>query len=229
MVAWLAALALGANALAFAPSAVVQAETVTLADVADVAALPPDLAARARTLPIAAFAPTAQRLTISARRAAERARAQLPALAPWLTDASAAHTIVVTRTLPVAAPALLARTCVRIAAALPAGARPAAEELSAAPCSAEPGSVFAYEPVSRIVMTTRALEKGEIVYAPPADLVARVQAGEALRLAIDIGPVRVERDVIAVRAAPAGAPVFVVAGGDVFAAPAPALEPEATP
>ena len=64
----------------------VQGEVVTLAEVADLTALPQPLRRRAAAVPVARLSPETR--TLSRRDVARRARAAVPALAEWLDPAS---------------------------------------------------------------------------------------------------------------------------------------------
>jgi hypothetical protein len=228
-VGWLAALALGGATIVFEQEVHVTSPVVTLDDVADLSVLPDALRSRAREIEIAAFPRARDRLALSVRRLGERARAQLPALAAWLPQDDRT-TVIVERTptpLQARAPQAPARSCARLAATVEAGAAPLASDFAAAPCD-EPAvdHGLRYDTTARVLRATERLDAGALVEAPPLNLLAGVGSGEALSLAIRVGPVVIERDATVARPARPGERLFVrTSDSQVFAVPYPERAP----
>lgn len=209
----------GTDPIAYRQQAVVTGEAVALADVADLSALPPDLRARAGALVVARFRPGQRQMAIQPGRLSEKARVLMPVLASRLP--AAGSPIVVTRQTAVsAAPA---QACLAAARSLAVGETPSLDDFQTAPCGpAALRTAFRYDAGLGAVRLTRALKPGETVVSPPASTFAGVRAGQALTLVVRVGPVQVQRQVLAARSSGRGKPVFVY-GEDrkVFSAPAP--------
>ncbi|HEY5723970.1 MAG TPA: hypothetical protein VIT45_16795 [Allosphingosinicella sp.] len=113
--------------------------------------------------------------------------------------------------------------CMRVEKPLAEGDFAVAGDVTIAGCgdeAAKPG--FRYDPVSRLVRASRALEPGEIVPAVSPAFLAGIRPGQRILLSTRIGAVTIDRQVEAVVAAPAGRPVFVRADdGKIFAIPYP--------
>src|SRR5260221_7784924 len=98
---------------------------VRLGDLADLSSLPARLRQRASSLKLVRLGPTQRTLSMRSRRVAERARALMPSLRPWLVS-EGDFAIAVRRTgggQPATSPA--AASCVRMLRAVRAGATPA--------------------------------------------------------------------------------------------------------
>src|SRR5258706_6137758 len=200
---------------------------VRLGDLADLSSLPARLRQRASSLKLVRLGPTQRTLSMRSRRVAERARALMPSLRPWLVG-EADFAIAVRRTgdyaKHVTSPA--AASCGRMLRAVRAGARPAPGDDAPAPCDVRnPERPFGYDHQTRRVRAARDIAPGETLQSPPASLMVAIHPGASLRLQTTIGAVTVERDVEAMQAARSGDPVFVrAADGSVFAAPAVEVE-----
>jgi hypothetical protein len=72
-----------AGVISFAPEAVVRDDTLYLGDVVDMGTLPADLRDRSATLPLMKLPKGSDPLTLRTADIASRARALMPALAPW--------------------------------------------------------------------------------------------------------------------------------------------------
>lgn len=128
--------------------------------------------------------------------------------------------IIVAMLLSTASPA-----CVRLERPLAAGDTPTPQDLSPAPCG-EALAALVYDQASGLARARRDLAQGQILRAPPSAMLARVRKGQTLRLRALVGPVMIERQVVAVRAAPAGRPVWVRGeDGVAFAASAASVSP----
>lgn len=206
--------------LAFHADATVAGAHVSLADIADLTALPRDLRQDAGGLPIAAFGIGQDRLTLSDPDVAARARALMPTLARWLPAGQG--TVVVIRKPPAPAASRAAR-CVRVLRSLAAGTLAARADFAASACPpATPRGAFRYDLRVRDVRTARALNEGDVVAAPPSSRVADVQPGQQLYIEASVGPVVVRRAVQAIQPGRAGGSLFVQASdGTIFSAPAP--------
>ena len=211
------------GSVTFIKRAVANTPAVRLADVADLSRLPAEIRARAEGLVLVRFAPGQTTLRISAARLVEWARAQLPILASYLPTAPVG---VVTVNLDRSAPVgpTLVSACMRVLKPIASGAAPRAGDLEPAPCGENrPRRAFAYDRTTRVARAARALSPGETIAAIPASSLAGVRAGDAYVVTARVGPVRIERHVVAVRSAQAGGRMFVVGDdGEVFATPQPA-------
>lgn len=98
--------------------------------------------------------------------------------------------------------------CARLARAIAAGDTPVAADLIEAPCAAA-RAAFVYDRATGLARARRDLVQGEVVRPPPSTMVAAVRRGQALRVRVAVGPVAIERAVVALRAAGAGRPVWV--------------------
>jgi len=98
--------------------------------------------------------------------------------------------------------------CVELAQPLAAGDAPLAADLRPASCTA-PRAAFVYDPATGLARARRDLVAGEVVRAPPSRMVAAVRKGQSLSLRAAVGPVAIERKVVAERAAAQGRPVWV--------------------
>lgn len=201
-----------------------RAAVVTFGEVVDVARLPATLRATAARLPIARF-PATGRLVMTERQAIERARAQMPALAPFFGDAGDRRVVV--RPAARAAPREAPPACLRLLRPVAGGMTPTRGDVAPVACPDDPpAGAFRYDVARRTVRALRDLVEGEVVTALPAFAIAAVRPGQALYLEARIGPVTVEREVRALQATRPGGRLFVrSAEGDVF----PVQLGEATP
>jgi len=216
----------GRAPVVFADTVQVSGPEVRLGELADLAGLPAALRARATQVEVARFAPGQRQLTLSVETLSASARARLPALAGVLPT-PAAGTVTVTR--PPAAqgdpPPIRLQACVRLRRPLAADAVLAVDDAEAAVCAA-PSAAFRYDPSLGLARATRNLAPGELVAAPAVAAMASAAPGARLYLATQVGPVRVEREVIVVQPARGGEALFVQgAVGGVFAVPAPQARP----
>ncbi|MEO8113195.1 MAG: hypothetical protein ABI655_02360 [Phenylobacterium sp.] len=207
--------------IAFEREVEITGRSVQLGDVADVSRLPAGLRGRAAALPVTEFRPGQERLVLGSRRLAERARALMPALSPWL-PAAIDSPIVVRLAADRRAQAAPARSgaCVRVTHAVAAGATPTKADFVPSSCEASlPPGVFRYDPRARTLRATRDLEAGETLTAVPEFALAAVHPGQRLYVQAQVGPVFVEREVQAVQSARPGQHLFVRAeDGGLFTA-----------
>lgn len=209
--------------LALASQVQIAGSRVTLGEVADLSVLPSDLRAAAKGVVVATFGAGQTSKTLRASAVASRARAQVPALAPWFGE-DAMSTITLHHSVtPRPAPPAASEVCLRVLAPLDRDAVPTADEFEPAACKAT-SMAFRYDVASGVARATRDLSVGEVVRAPPASILAAARPGQTFFLRAHVGPVVVERAVQVVRPSAKGRPLFVRAsGGKVFVAPA--LEP----
>lgn len=127
---------------------------------------------------------------------------------------------------PSAASGAPARACVRLTAPLAIGAYPTPAELTPAACGNMPLAALRYDRRSGVVRADRDLKAGDILLGPPASAVAGVTPGQALLLEATVGPVTVQRRLVAVQAARPGQAVFArTEDGHVISIPYPSDEP----
>jgi hypothetical protein len=206
---------------AYRDQATVSGDAVRLGDVADLSALPAGLRGPAQSLTIAWFRPGQTEMIVRPERLAEKARSLMPALASRL-PAGVTDPIRVRRSSE-APSSVPARTCLTARRDMSAGETPRRDDFETAPCGRDPvPPALRYDPALASARLTRDLRAGDSIATPPAFALAGVQAGQSMVLTIRVGPVTVERQVVAVRASGPGRPVFVQ-GDDrqVFSAPAP--------
>lgn len=97
-----------------------------------------------------------------------------------------------------------------------------AADLAPASCAESPLSAFAYDDTTGALRSARDLRSGEAVARPPAFALAAIAPGQTVTIRASIGPVVVERDVVALQSARAGQNLFVrSADGQVFTVAAP--------
>jgi hypothetical protein len=212
--------------ISFAPQAMAKGSHVVLADVADLSAIPAALRPAAAALPIAAFAQGQERLVVTRSQLAARVRALMPALAPWLSEPGDG-TVVVSRIADAAVPAGAQARCVRLARRVEAGEYFGPSAYSAEPCGpARRATSYRYDARTGAVRAARVLEPGELISAPPRSLSADVEPGQTLYLETRVGPVTLQRKVVALQPSRSGQALFVKAeDGSVFSAPAPGAAP----
>ena len=199
---------------------------IVLGEVADLSRLPRALHDRAADLVIASFRPTQTTMALPARRIALRARALMPALAPWFPDAPG-QPVEIHRSVRPTETKSTAPACQRLTRFVPSGSPAAARDLEPVACDGEHRETpWRYEPGLRAARMLRDLHPGEIIAAIPAFALARVRPGERLFVSSRLGAVRVEREVRAVQPGHAGGWLFVrSADGAVFPAPTPSVSP----
>ena len=194
--------------IAYRPAVMATGPEVRLADIADLSALNPALRNRAAVLVVARRGRDQQTAVLDGRRIAERARAQLPALADRLPESGE----VLVRWTPDAPTALPAsNACAKVVIPIEGGAFPATEDLAPATCPAgfRSNRDLILDPAAGLVRASRDLAPGQMVAAPPAAMLARYRKGQAFDLSIVVGPVKVERSVEAVRPVRPGANAVV--------------------
>lgn len=108
--------------------------------------------------------------------------------------------------------------CMRATRALAVGAVPSAEDLVPADCGqARPATAVRYDRQMRAVRLVRAVQRDEIVPAVPSSVLAAISPGQRLYVAVQVSPVVVQREVIALQPANPGQKLFVRADdGKVF-------------
>lgn len=206
-------------------------DVITLGDLADLTALPDDIEARARDVQIARFPAGAAQVTFPVARVIERARAGLPGLNAYLPASDAPGTIVVRAPAASTAQhtaAIATPQCGRVMRDLETDDAPTDADLAPSPCPAsDVDTPFAYDAARHVVRATKALARDTVIGAPPFELLAAVQEGQTLRVAVTVGPVSVEREVTALAPAPGHARALFVRTGDgvVFSAPFPGDPP----
>ncbi|KSB91857.1 hypothetical protein AS593_07480 [Caulobacter vibrioides] len=204
----------------------VASELVRLGEVMDLSGLPAAVRERATAVPVARAPGPGGRSTFDAATLNSRARAGMPAIAPWLPAADGK--VVVTRRAVSDAviDKAAARRCLRVAGPLRAGDYPTAADLAPASCETKPRTAFVHDPASGLLRAARDLASGDHVPETPSVALATIRPGDRLRLTAQIGVVRLEREVEAVRPAGADHAVFVKGlTGPVFSAPQSELKP----
>ena len=214
-------IASAASPVRFAEQVKVERRAVTLGEVADLSGVPVGLRERAAALPVAMLRPGHAWADAPVARLVERARAGLPALAPYLPTTSEGKVRIRLQAAPV--PAAAPRRCAVLVNALQADAIPVRADLVATPCGSGPlRQAFRYDAGARAVRAVRDLAVDEVVPAPSASAVPTLRPGQPLYLTATVGPVTVSRAVKTVQAARRGRRVFVrAADGAVFSAPMP--------
>lgn len=198
----------------------IEGSVVRLGDVADLSGLRPDLRARAAQTPILALRPGAS-ATLTPEQIQAYGRRRMPLLAAWSPGETAK--IVVRRT---DAPSLKApAACVRPLQTIDRDQILTAADFADATCAPDaPRTAWRYDRAAQALRASRDLTTNDTLAAPPAGLLAAVRPGQAVRVTARIGAVTIERDAQAVQAARVGRPLFVKAGGGVFAVAA--VEPD---
>jgi hypothetical protein len=181
-----------------------------LADVADLTTLPVHLCARASELVLARFALRDRSFGVRDSDIIAKAKARLPDLAPWLPLPSGKVIRVSIQTQRAeSGSAANDKGCVRAVRPIAAGAVPSRDDFDLVPCEAASPRSFRYEASLRTVRTVRAVAEGEVVRPWPDFGSDRIAAGQSLTLKAFIGPVSVEREVVAAQSALPGQHVFV--------------------
>lgn len=191
---------------------------VRLGEVADLSGLRPDLRAQAAATPILALRPGAT-ATLSPEQIGAYGRRRMPLLAQWRP--AEATKVVVRRAKP--APAAQAQAaCVRPRQAIDPDQVLTDADFADVDCGAvaAPQAAWRYDRAAKALRADRALATTDVLAAPPAAMLAAVRPGQSVRVTARVGAVTIERAAEAVQPARAGQPLFVKAGGRIFAVPA---------
>jgi hypothetical protein len=211
-----------AEPVAFVSATHVARPQVLLADIADLSMLPCALRAGAASVPLARIPLGRGRITLSANRARERARALMPALAPWLKGGDG-QILVTFDGQDRGVDARGTQLCLIANTALEANVIVAKADFASGVCGSHEASsarTYRLDAATGAVRLTRGLRAGEAAPFLTSAQLAAVLPGQALFVSAKVGPVRVERRVQAVQPSPAGHAVFVKADdGAVFSAP----------
>lgn len=220
-----AALPCCASPIRFAANADVPGPWVSLGQVADLSMLPTAMRSKAGGIELAKFGAGRSGLVISSAYAASRARAQMPALAPWI--GLPAEQFIRVGLAPGVAPALpeAPPDCLLVREATARGEFALRSQFAPVACGAKiAATALHYDPQARAARASRDLQAGEIVPGAPLAVLADVRPGQKLYLRSKIGVVTVERAVLVVQPSAEGRPLFVKASdGSIFGAPAPRL------
>lgn len=105
------------------------------------------------------------------------------------------------------------QTCLEVLAAVPVGSVPSDTSFRPKRC-VENGAApaFRYDRVGRATRLARSLAPGEVVPVYPEFGVDRISPGQMLHIEIQVGPVRIEREVVALQSARRGQKLSVVTG-----------------
>lgn len=192
---------------------------VRLSDVADLSDLRPDLRARAAATPILALRPGAM-ATLTPEQIGAYGRRRMPLLAQWRPGETTK--VVVRRAAPTPAVASTPVACVRPRRAIDPDRVLTGEDFADVDCGtvSAPRAAWRYDRAARALRADRALATTDVLSAPPATMLAAVRPGQNVRVTARIGAVTIERAAEAVQPARAGQPLFVKAGGRIFAVPA---------
>lgn len=193
---------------------------IALGDIADVSMLPQALRQRAAHLEVATFAPGRTHVSFSSGAVAQRARALMPALAPWMISNQRVSIVVdLTPARSAVRVSSASQDCLRAKAPLAAQAIPAESDFASAPCMGETSkSAFFYDGRIGAVRVSRPLRAGELVRAGSYLPMAAIKPHQPLYLRASIGAVIVERRVETLQVGWPGRRVFVRAeGGKAFA------------
>lgn len=108
--------------------------------------------------------------------------------------------------------------CMATTRAIPAGGTVSRSDFTPAACTEAPATLR-YDARLKAARAGRALEAGETVAALPGFALPAVRSGETLHVRTQIGPVVVDREVVALQPGQPGGRIFVrTADGEVFAA-----------
>ena len=100
--------------------------------------------------------------------------------------------------------------CMQVVRSVASGSIAGQRDFVTVPCSEGPPALpFAYDASARGMRATRMLIEGEIVGAIPQFALPEVLAGDRVTLSTTVGPITVERQVVALQAAHKGANFFV--------------------
>jgi hypothetical protein len=194
--------------------------SVVLGDVARLSNLPSAMRRRAQSLAIYEIPAGRRRITLSAKFIVERASNLLPALRPWL-DPNANGVVEVTLTKrhddeTTQSACMVAKTSLAV------GDIATRSNFTAAACPPEGPSAraFRYSAATGSAYAVRSITAGEQVLSVPSGDLAAVRPGQSLFITARAGPVRVQREVVAVQPAAMGRALFVkAADGKVFSVP----------
>jgi len=191
----------------------------TLGDLLDLTTVPASLRAKAAALPIADLSASAT-VELPLARVVERARARMPALAPWLSAPAGRVRVTLVRPATALAGETTTRPCLRAVVPIAAGDFPAWTDFAPAICDKAPGDALVYARASGAVRAARELAVGDTTPLIAEAAFATVRPGQRLYLTTTVGAVRLQREVEAVQPAGAGEMVFV-RGRDGAAFPVP--------
>ncbi len=214
------------GAIIFKTSIILLNRRLTLGDVADLSRLPVSWRDRAARVTLGDLKPRPTELAIPVRYLAERARAAMPGLAPWL-PAPAHGTVFVRQSAQSAQPDSASYGgggCMRAVHSIAVGEFPRAADLTLVECGlSRPALAFRYDGRAGAARAVRTVAPDDIVPALGQSFLAKVRPGDVVALAVGVGAVRIERTVKALQTAPLGRGFFVRADdGAVFAVPGPA-------
>ena len=217
-----------AGPVVFAGAAQIDQPRIHLGDIANLSSLPPRLRDRAGSLTIANLPNGRDRMALSRKWTVERARALMPALAPWLTDdTDSAITVRLTKSAQSDADAHIPPSCLEAKRFIPAGSVATVDGFKPTTCDgAHLSRAFGFSASTRSVRTVRDLQSGERVASVPLSELAAVLPGERLYVTTRVGAVRIEREVKTIQPAATGQSLFVRADdGSVFSVPGPRSAP----
>jgi hypothetical protein len=213
-IALLAGLSGAACTLSPADAVALSERAVRIRDVVTLSCISPEQRDRVGAMELARLPPEVEAVTLSRAAITALARRRAPQLRA-LSEPGEESTM--TLRLRRDTPTLEQTSCYVATRTLARGAAVRAGDLAPGAC-ATTSDVFIYDRRARVLRTTAPLSPGEPVGAlavlPRADFVA----GDTLRLSRSSGLVRVERNVVALQAAPADASLFVRGeDGEIFA------------
>ena len=214
--------------LTFVAAVELTSSDIRLRDVTDLSSLPKALRTRAQDIIVGRVRKNFDTETLGTQLVAERARAQLPALSPWLPSlwsvtpkAAISVTYVGVRAPDLSNPARR-ETCMRILNGQSAGSSIAASDVEPAPC-VDARVAFVYDATLGLARARRDISPGEIVPGLAEFAMASVTRGQVVWIKTQVGPVVIERQVRSLRPARADDSVLVAAqAGRAFQVPAPA-------
>jgi hypothetical protein len=125
--------------------------------------------------------------------------------------------------MTIAAPVQAESQCVLASRALDKGFAPVAADFAPAQCDvASSAAPLRYDRRLGVLKATRNISEGERFTAPPASLLAVVQAGDTFQVRIVVGPVSVERTVTSFAPSRRAASLFVqTEDGQILSVPFP--------
>lgn len=209
--------------LRFSESAEVHSHRIVVADVAGLAAVPERFRQRVGAVPVAMLRPGQTETVVRHRRLAELVRAAVPAAAAWLPPAEGEVLVRYIgsdgREGGEDVPRANVRTCFRLLHSITMGTVPARRDFAPASCGGEEAAAFRYDAPTRTMRATRNLEEGQTVPALPERLLPDIRPGDTLHLAVRVGPVVVQREVVAIQPGWSGETLFVKTGsGELLSA-----------
>lgn len=208
--------------IVFASQVEARERVVTLGALADVSVLPVDIRAPAAALRILKIPEDRDQIQVNEAQLRGRVAALAPALKPWLEGADNQVLIRYQRNIPVA---LRSRACVKMLEAVVANATPTPRSFSPAPCNGEVRKALWFDAHDKVMRARRALRVGEVLAAPATSALAGVSSGDPLVIEAKVGPVRVQRRLLALQPARPGENLFArTADGSVIAIPYPSAD-----